>query len=349
MINKSFWKDKKVLITGHTGFKGSWLACILNELGSDIYGYSLKHKTDKDNYIISEVSSFVNESINDIRNEQKLNESFQIFKPDIVFHLAAQPLVRLSYEIPKETYEINVIGTLNVLESIRKSKTAKASVIITTDKCYENKEQIWGYREDDPMGGFDPYSSSKGCAEILVSSYRNSFMNKEGKFIATARAGNVIGGGDWADDRIIPDCVRYLENKKPIIVRSPNAVRPWQHVIEPLVGYIMLAERLYNEEKQFCSGWNFGPNVENTLTVKEVVELVIQNWGSGSFIDSSISEYKLHEATLLSLDCSKAYLNLKWKPKLNAQNSVNATLDWYKNYKNDKNICKQQIKEYIKI
>lgn len=350
MINVNFWKGKRVLITGHTGFKGSWLACILNEMGSDVFGYALPYKTEKDNYVLSGISSFTNEILADIRNEDQLQRAFDHFRPDIVFHLAAQPLVRLSYEKPKETYEINVMGTLHVMEAIRKSSTAKAAVLITTDKCYENKEQIWGYREDDPMGGFDPYSSSKGCAELLISSYRNSFFQNEGKFVASARAGNVIGGGDWAEARIIPDCIRALEEGKPIIVRSPHAIRPWQHVLEPLAGYIMLAEKLYSEEKTFCSGWNFGPDMYATVAVKEVVALVIKEWGSGSWVDMSNAEAKLHEASLLTLDCTKAREYLEWVPKLGIGEAIRYTVEWYRGYglENVYELCAKQIEVYLR-
>lgn len=290
----------------------------------------------------------------DIRDLNNLQEVFDRYKPQIVFHLAAQPLVRLSYDIPKETYETNVIGTLNVLECIRKSDSVKVGIMVTSDKCYENKEQIWGYRENDPVGGYDPYSSSKGAAELLISSYRNSFFNPDkfdehGKAIASVRAGNVIGGGDWAKDRIIPDCIRALEQGTPIEVRNPMATRPWQHVLEPLSGYLRLSANMFEDGEKYSGAWNFGPDLEAVVPVKDVVEKVIKYWGCGEWIDLSNPE-AVHEAALLSLDCTKARTYLGWRPVFDIETSLRLTVEWYKNYLNMNayELCKSQINCYMK-
>lgn len=352
----NIYKGKTVLVTGHTGFKGSWLSIWLNELGAKVIGYALDPYTLNDNFVKCNLKNKIVDIRGDIRNIEKLNDVFNTYKPEFVFHLAAQPLVRLSYEKPKETYEVNVMGTLNVLECIRKSNSVKVAVIITTDKCYENKEQIWSYRENDAMGGYDPYSSSKGCCELLISSYRNSFINpkdykKHGKSIASVRAGNVIGGGDWSKDRIIPDCIRSLINEKNIEIRNPNMVRPWQHVVEPLKGYLLLAVKMYQDGVNYCSGWNFGPNEESIVTVSKLTDLIIEKWGSGSTVWKDAScENILHEANMLSLDCTKAKKYLNWMPKLNIEEALEFTVEWYKNY--DKcdmyNLCKNQIYKYVK-
>ena len=282
-----------------------------------------------------------------------MKEIFQEYKPEIVFHLAAQPLVRLSYEIPVETYETNVLGTINILEAIRMTDSVKVGIMITTDKCYENKEQVWGYRENEPMGGYDPYSSSKGAAEIAINSWRRSFFNPEqyeihGKSIASVRAGNVIGGGDWALDRIIPDCIRALEANKPIEIRSPKAIRPWQHVLEPLSGYMLLAQKMWDEPVKYCEGWNFGPHLESIIPVWNVASMVIENYGKGELKDLS-DPNALHEAKLLILDISKARFQLGWEPKMNIEQCVALTVNWYKSYSRGKvyNLCVEQIEKYI--
>lgn len=350
----SFYNGKTILVTGHTGFKGSWLSIWLHEMGAKVIGYGLDPYTPNDNFVVTNLEYKIVDIRGDIRDEKKLQEVFNFYSPEIVFHLAAQPLVRLSYEKPKETYETNVIGTLNVLECIRKCDATKVGVIITTDKCYENKEQIWSYKENDPMGGYDPYSSSKGCCELLISSYRNSFMNPKnyeshGKSIASVRAGNVIGGGDWSRDRIIPDCIRALMKGENIKIRSPKAIRPWQHVLEPLNGYLLLASKMYDNGVNFCSGWNFGPEKDSIVQVSKVADLMIEKWGSGTWKDVSI-ENAPHEANLLSLDCTKAKVYLNWLPKLNIEEALEFTVEWYKNY--DKvdmyDFCKKQIYEYDK-
>ena len=348
----NFYKNKRVLITGHTGFKGSWLSIWLNILGATVIGFSLDPYTMDDNFVVSKLKDKIIDVRGDIRDYNKILETFNIYKPEIVFHLAAQALVKRSYDNPKETYETNVIGTLNVLECIKNSPSVKVSVMVTTDKCYKNMEQIWGYRENDPMGGYDPYSSSKGCAEILIDSYRNSFINPKdyknhGKAIASVRAGNVIGGGDWSKDRVIPDSIRALKNNKDIEIRNPNSVRPWQHVLEPLSGYLLLASMMYEDGISYCSGWNFGPDDYSIISVKIVVDIIIKQWGSGKCIDIS-SINAPHEANLLKLDCTKAKTYLKWTPKLNIDEAIKLTVDWYKN-NSDKDmfdLCVDQIESY---
>lgn len=350
----NFYKDKVVLVTGHTGFKGSWLSIWLKELGATVVGYGLEPYTQEDNFVVTNLKNKIIGITGDIRDEVKLNRVFDKYNPQIVFHLAAQPLVRLSYEKPKETYDINVMGTLNVLECIRKSDSVKVGVMITTDKCYENKEQIWSYRENDPIGGFDPYSSSKGCAELLIASYRNSFMNpkdyeKHGKSIASARAGNVIGGGDWSNDRIVPDCIKALMHGRDIKVRNPKAVRPWQHVLEPLSGYLLLAHKMYEDGVDYCSGWNFASNSDSIVTVSRISDLITKKWGGGAWKQVSFPN-EPHEANFLSLDCTKAKTYLNWVPKLNIDEALEFTVEWYKNYNkyNTYELCKNQISEYVK-
>ena len=343
------YKGKKVLITGHTGFKGSWLCIWLLSLGADIIGVSKEPYTQYDNYIMSKLSDKIVDLRCDVRDLDKMKDIFYNYKPEIVFHLAAQPLVRKSYEIPMETYEVNVIGTLNVLECIRGSESAEAGIIVTSDKCYENINQIWGYKESDRLGGYDPYSSSKACAELVTSSYINSFFNpkdykKHGKLIATVRAGNVIGGGDWSKDRIIPDIIRALENKFPIQIRNPRAIRPWQHVLEPLRGYLMLGEYMLSHKSKMTGAWNFGPDFRDILTVEEIVSKVVELYGEGRYIISKNDE--VHEAELLCIDSTKAKRYLNWKPVLSIDEALNLTVEWYKNYKNTNvfDLCVNQIK-----
>lgn len=353
-IFDGFFKGKKVLVTGHTGFKGSWLSIWLNELGAEVVGVGLDPYSDRDNYVLSGIGKKIKADIRaDIRDGERMKEIFSEYKPEIVFHLAAQPLVRLSYDIPVETYQTNVMGTINVLEAIRSTDSVKVGVMITTDKCYENKEQIWGYRENEPMGGYDPYSSSKGAAEIAISSWRRSFFNpkdydRHGKSIASVRAGNVIGGGDWALARIIPDCIRALEAGKPIDIRSPKAIRPWQHVLEPLSGYMLLAKKMWESPTEYCEGWNFGPRAESISTVWEVASKVIDNYGSGELRDLS-DPYALHEAKLLMLDISKAKFRLGWEPRMNMDQTVALTVDWYKRVYNEDtyDVCLNQIEKYL--
>ena len=346
------YKNKTVLVTGHTGFKGSWISIWLHELGAKVIGYALDPYTDRDNFVLSKIGEKIVDIRGDIRDKAKLEEVFAKYNPEFVFHLAAQPLVRLSYENPIETYETNVMGTINVLEAIRKTKSTKAGIMVTTDKCYDNKEQLWGYRESDPIGGYDPYSSSKGAAEIAINSWRLSFMNpkdyeKHGKSIASARAGNVIGGGDWAKDRIIPDCIKALEANKPIEIRSPKSVRPWEHVLEPLSGYLMLGEKMYNDPVDYAEAWNFGPELSSIIPVWDVAQSVLNYYGKGELKDVS-DPNAVHEAKLLALDISKARFKLGWTPTLNIEETIALTVDWYKDY-NDIDVyelCKKQIMDF---
>lgn len=347
------YKGKTVLVTGHTGFKGSWLSIWLNELGANVIGYSLDPYTEKDNFVLSGIGEKMVDIRGDIRDREKLNEVFNKYMPEFVFHLAAQPLVRLSYEQPVETYETNVMGTINILEAIRNSKQTQVGILITTDKCYENKEQVWGYRETDPLGGYDPYSSSKGATEIAINSWRQSYFNsdefeKHKKSISSVRTGNVIGGGDWAKDRIIPDCIRALENNVPIKIRSPKSIRPWEHVLEPLSGYLLLGQKMYEQPKKYSGAWNFGPELSSVVTVWDIANKVIDYFKAGQLIDVSNPE-DVHEAKLLSLDIAKARFNLGWKPKLDIDRTIELTVEWYKNYKdlNVYDLCVKQINEFL--
>lgn len=326
---KETYNGKRILITGHTGFKGGWLTLWLQMMGAQICGYALKPNTHPALFDAAQVQDGIQNVFGDILDREKLNKTFQDFQPEIVFHLAAQPLVRLSYAEPVLTYETNVIGTLNVLEAARKCGSVKAFVNVTTDKCYENKEVARGYREDEPMGGYDMYSSSKGCVEILSSSYRRSFL-QDGYAMATARAGNVIGGGDWAADRLIPDCVRSIEKGLEIEIRNPAATRPWQHVLEPLSGYLLLGHLLYTQGKQYAEGFNLGPNPDSVLTVSEVAEMVVKEYGKGSVKVHKRDD--LHEANLLMLDISKAARVLGWTPTYTAQQAIAETVAWYKRF-----------------
>ena len=351
----NFYKSKKVLVTGHTGFKGSWLPIWLLNLGANVIGYALDPYTSKDNFVVTDLSHKMTDIRGDIRDFEKLNSIVNEYNPEIIFHLAAQPIVRLSYDIPKETIETNVMGTTNTLETFRRAKNAKILIIITSDKSYENKEWIWGYRENDPVGGYDPYSASKGAAELIASAYIRSFFNpeefkKHGKVVATVRAGNVIGGGDWAKDRIMTDCITALEEDRPIQVRNPQSIRPWQHVLEPLNGYLLLGSKMAEDPVKYSGAWNFGPDPESIIMVKEVVEKVIKYYGKGTWKDVS-NPNEVHEAKLLNLDTSKARFILGWKPKLNVDEAIKMTVEWYKKYKIDNayRICEEQIKVFTDI
>ncbi|MFD3408617.1 CDP-glucose 4,6-dehydratase [Aquirufa sp. HETE-83D] len=325
---------KKIFLTGHTGFKGSWLLKILSLLGAEIKGYALEPQTSNDLFNLIGGNDLCDSIIGDLRNKKKLEKEILDFQPDFIFHLAAQPLVRLSYEIPVETFEVNAIGTANVLDSARLLNKKCSIILITTDKVYHNYEWIYPYRESDRLGGYDPYSASKACSELIIESYRNSFFNilkyeDHLKGIAVARAGNVIGGGDWAKDRLIPDIVRSLINQKPISIRNPNSVRPWQHVLEPLLGYLTLGVYLEKQPIEYSSAYNFGPQAEDALSVENMLELAINSWGSGEFmVEKQINQP--HEAGLLKLDISKVKSELNWIPKFNAIKTINYTLDWYK-------------------
>jgi len=330
------YSGKRVLITGHTGFKGAWLAHWLTKMGADVVGFSLSPSTKPNHSELLETK--MQSFIGDITDLVALKNCIDQVQPDIVFHLAAQALVRDSYESPIETYRINVIGTMHVYEACRACPSVKAVVNITSDKAYENKEWTWGYRENDPMGGYDPYSSSKGCAELLTASYRNSFLHVSGSFLlASVRAGNVIGGGDWAKDRLIPDIVRATSENKVVQIRNPKATRPWQHVLEPLSGYLMVGWKLLQGNTQIADGWNFGPDLSSNLTVGEVTALCIKEWGKIS-VEINTDPNQVHEAHLLMLDCSKAQKQLHWKPVWNIDETIHHTIGWYKKYYTDKTI-----------
>lgn len=353
-VFQSFYNGKRVLVTGHTGFKGSWLSIWLHEVGAEVIGVGLEPYSAKDNFVLSRIGKKIKADIRaDIRDLQKMKEIFAEYRPEIVFHLAAQPLVRLSYEKPVETYETNVMGTINILEAIRATDSVKVGVMITTDKCYDNKEQHRGYKEDDPFGGYDPYSSSKGACEVAIQSWRRSFFNpeqfeKHGKSIASVRAGNVIGGGDWALDRIIPDCIRALEAGRPIDIRSPKSVRPWEHVLEPLSGYMLLAQKMWEHPTEYCEGWNFGPEADSVSTVWEVATELVKNLGKGELKDSS-DPNAVHEAKLLMLDITKAKTRLNWKPRLNMQQCMSLVADWYRRYKHENvyELCLEEIQKFL--
>ena len=354
-IYNGFFSGKRVLVTGHTGFKGSWLAIWLNELGAEVIGIGLDPYSERDNYVLSGIGNKIKADIRgDIRDGALLKRVFAEYQPEIVFHLAAQPLVRLSYDIPVETYEVNVMGTINVMEAIRSTSSVKVGVMITTDKCYENKEQVDGYVETDAFGGYDPYSSSKGACEIAIASWRRSFFNpehygeKHTVSLASVRAGNVIGGGDWSLDRIIPDCIRALENGKPIDIRSPKSVRPWEHVLEPLSGYMLLAQKMWSNPTEYCEGWNFGPEAESVSTVWEVATELVKNFGHGELRDCS-DPNAVHEAKLLMLNITKAKRRLGWKPRLGMQQCLSLVADWYKRYTTMDvyQLCVEEINKFV--
>lgn len=346
MVNKKFWKEKKVLVTGHTGFKGSWLSFWLCQMGAKVYGYSLNPPTKPNLFEAANIENKIEESfIDDIRDIDSLKKVVRKIKPQIVFHLAAQPIVQLSYENPQETYEVNVLGTVNILETLREINSAKSIICITSDKCYENKEGLLPHKESDTLGGDDPYSSSKAACEIVISAYRKSFQMP----LASVRAGNVIGGGDWGAYRLLPDLMDSVFNNKPVFLRNPNAVRPWQHVLDPLSGYIVLAEKLY-KEKKFASAWNFGSEGDN-LTVSEIAEKMLEISGKKMKWTKDSSKYH-HETGILRLDISKAKELLNWKPKLNIEKAFRFTVDWHLNFNikgNVRKIMKKQIEEYLSL
>ena len=344
-VNASFWKGKKVYLTGHTGFKGSWLSLWLQNMGALVKGYSLGVNTHPSLFSLANIAEEMDSEIGDIRNLEQLTESMVSFSPEILIHMAAQPLVRLSYQEPVDTYTTNVIGTVNVLEAARKCSNLKAIVSVTTDKCYENKEWEWGYRENEPMGGYDPYSSSKGCAELVTSAYRRSFFSSEDTAsLASARAGNVIGGGDWAEDRLIPDILRAFEKSEPVVIRNPLSTRPWQHVLEPLSGYLVLAQELFINGDEFAEGWNFGPKDEDCKPVSWILDQMVNSWGNGASWNLDKNNNP-HEAGFLKLDCSKASNRLKWIPKWNLQLTLKSIVDWHQLYINGGDIKKQCLKE----
>jgi len=352
MTSNNFWTNKRVLITGCTGFKGSWITIWLDMLGADLYGYSLEAPTNPSMWEDMSLERLHHEVMYaDIRDYVKLQSFVDKVKPEIVIHMAAQPLVRYSYIYPRETYEVNVMGTVNLLDAVREVGGVKSLVNVTTDKCYENKEWIWAYRENEPMGGHDPYSNSKGCSELVTSSYVNSFFQQEDTTaIASARAGNVIGGGDWAEDRLIPDIVRSFSKLEQVRIRYPDAIRPWQHVLEPLSGYLMLAEKLYTNQHQYVGGWNFGPLDTDTKTVKQIVEQMCSLWGNNASWVRDGNDNP-HEANLLRLDCSKARMVLGWIPVWNSEITLEQLTIWYKAYFEKQNmleLSRTQINQYMK-
>lgn len=353
VINKDFWCGKKVFLTGHTGFKGSWLALWLQELGAEVTGYALQASTEPSLFDLASIAKDMNHTIGDIRDAEGLKRVISEVKPEIVFHLAAQPLVRYSYREPVETYETNVMGTLHLLESLRAVGSVRACVLVTTDKCYENREWDWGYREIDPMGGFDPYSSSKGCMELLSASYRNSYFPRENysghrTAIATARAGNVIGGGDWAEDRLIPDIINALRSKQPAFIRNPDAIRPWQHVLEPLSGYLILAEKLFENGPEYAEAWNFGPEQSDAKPVSWIAEALTNMWGVQALWKADENDHP-HEAHYLKLDCSKAHSQLKWSPRWSLYSALENITKWHKAHEDGEDmraVTIQQIQQY---
>lgn len=346
----SFWRGKKVLITGHTGFKGSWLGFWLDSLGAEVCGYALAPDGEINLFDNLRLAAKIKHVVGDVRDLAQFENTITDFQPDVVFHLAAQSLVRRSYRQPVETYETNVIGTVNVLEAVRRTKSVKSVVIITTDKVYENKEWLWAYRENERLGGFDPYSNSKACAELAVSAYRNSFFAEGNCLIASARAGNVIGGGDWSEDRLLPDVFRSLIFGNNLEIRNPFSVRPWQHVLEPLAGYLTLAEKLFNGEKRFADAWNFGPSEDDSKPVGWILEEIKRIWNDP--VNWQIgTERQPHEANLLKLDSTKARTELEWMPKLHIKDAVKLTADWYRGYKDKSDLIdltKDQIEFYQK-
>ena len=353
MYYNEYFKNKTILVTGHTGFKGSWLAYMLKYLGAEVVGYSLDPVNEYDNFNVLGLKKSLVDIRGDVRDFGKLRSVFEQYKPDVVFHLAAQPLVRDSYSIPRETIEINLMGTVNVMEAFRNSSIESSLVVITSDKVYENREWVWSYRENDRLGGYDPYSASKGATELLCSAYQRSFFSPDNydehhKVIATVRAGNVIGGGDWSRDRIIPDVIRAIDEKRAVKIRNPDAVRPWQHVVEPLHGYLLLASKMETDPLKFSGAWNFGPNSNFHLKVRELVKILAESYGDLQMnVDDNNNH--LHESKMLSLDNTKSAIQLGWHPMLSIEETIDMTVEWYKNYKNKQimEIIRKQVENYL--
>lgn len=347
-MNREFWRGKRVFLTGHTGFKGGWLALWLTDMGADVHGFALSPPTEPNLFTVANLRDrLASSTIADIREADSIAQAIQASRPDIVLHMAAQPLVRYSYVEPVETYAVNVMGTVNLLEAIRQSPGVKAVVNVTTDKCYENHEWIWPYRENEAMGGIDPYSSSKACSELVTTAYRRSFLDTVGIHLASARAGNVIGGGDWAADRLVPDFLRALNAGEVLNIRSPQASRPWQHVLEPLFGYLMLAEKLFTEGKDFAEAWNFGPEEVDTRSVQWIVEYLCSQSSDACWQCDPSSQP--HEANTLKLDSTKAKIRLGWRPRWDLQTALGMTLAWHQAFKQGSDMATvsvQQIQEY---
>lgn len=359
-IRPTFWAGKKVFVTGHTGFKGSWLSLWLHSLGAKVSGYALRPPTDPSLFELLNLEPVIPTVYGDVRDRKRLEEAMLEAGPDVVIHMAAQPLVRHSYRLPVETYEVNVMGTVNVLESVRTAVNGggaiKAVINVTTDKCYENKEWAWGYRENDRLGGYDPYSNSKACSELVTAGYRSSYFppeqySRHGLALATARAGNVIGGGDWAEDRLIPDCVRSLMSGQPVLIRNPHAVRPWQHVLEPLGGYLLLAQSLVEEGGGFAESWNFGPDDHDAKPVEWIVQRMCSIWGDSASYLIQGGDHP-HEAGFLKLDCSKARMRLGWSPAWNLEEALGRILEWTGAYRNGldmREVTLRQISDYMAL
>ena len=353
-MDRNFWKGKKVFITGHTGFKGGWLSIWLAESGAKVTGYSLKPETNPSLFKSCSIEKKINSIIGDVRDEKKLKKTILEAEPDIVFHLASQPLVLKSYENPVETYEINLMGTVNILNAMRDISSVKAFINVTSDKCYANDENLKAFKENDSMGGYDPYSSSKACSELITAAYRSSFF-KSIVAIATARAGNVIGGGDWAENRIIPDFIKKIQQKQKLVIRNPESIRPWQFVLEPLNGYLMLAEKLFQNSLDYAESWNFGPNKKDDKTVEWLISKFDKEYGDGNGNSFQIvsSKESIHESKYLKLDCSKSIGRLNWSPKLSIEKSISMTCDWYRNFYKDNqdmySFSVKQIKQYESI
>ena len=347
-MNRGFWQGKRVFITGHTGFKGGWLALWLADMGAEVHGYALSAPTEPNFFTVCKLQAQLKSStIADIRDAAALTQAMQAVQPHFVLHLAAQPLVRYSYTAPVETYAVNVMGTVNLLEAVRQTPSVRAIVNVTTDKCYENREWVWPYRENEAMGGYDPYSSSKGCSELVTAAYRRSFLEPAGICLASARAGNVIGGGDWAGDRLIPDFLRALDARHILTIRSPSATRPWQHVLEPLAGYLLLAERLYMEGQDFAEAWNFGPEEADARPVQWIVEHLCSLVPGSAWQCDNVPQP--HEANYLKLDSSKAKIKLGWHPRWHLQTALSHTLAWYQAWKSGADMAHTslaQIREY---
>ena len=345
-----FFRNKRVLITGHTGFKGTWLSFLLTELGAEVAGFALQPEPGPSHFELLSMQGKINHVVGDIRNADDLKNLMHSFKPEIVFHLAAQALVKSSYADPNLTFSTNIMGSVNLLDAVRGCSSVRSLVYITSDKCYENFEWVWGYRETDRLGGYDPYSASKAAAEIVFSSYARSFLASRHELgAATARAGNVIGGGDWAEDRIVPDCIRAIENGSSIQLRNPNATRPWQHVLEPLSGYMLLAAKLYEYPDQYGGSWNFGPSTSEVRTVQGVATLIVQTLGRGT-IEVVGDQSQHHEARLLQLNCDKAHQDLGWQPRWNVEKTLSATALWYKAIMDGgdaESISRDQLKDFF--